>query len=204
MLHLLLRTLLFQLLRDMLGKTAAVGSEQFVYYDASDPRQCVAPDAFVKLGGDSTPFPIWKTWERGAPDLAIEVLSESDAASWDTKLARYHAIGVSELVAFDMDAPPGMRLRVWDRVQDDLLEREIVGDSTPCATLGKFWVVRSAEDIPVALRLADDAAGIRLVQSDREARAAERVAREAAEAGLHAAEARVAELEAEIRKTRGQ
>ncbi len=197
MLHLLLRTLLFQLLRDIVGKTAAVGSEQFVYYNASDPQQCVAPDVFVKLGGDPTPFPIWKTWERGAPDLAIEMLSDSDADVWDKKVARYHAIGVSELVAFDVDAPPGMRLRVWDRVQDDLVEREIVDDSTPCATLGKYWVVRPAEDLPAALRLADDAAGKVLVLSDREARKAEKVGREAAEA-------RVTELEAEIRKTRGR
>src|SRR6185436_14279822 len=61
--HLKLRTLLFAIAERELASQASIGSDQFVYYDASDPRKCLAPDLFVRLARPDTPFPIWKTWE---------------------------------------------------------------------------------------------------------------------------------------------
>ena len=56
----------------------SVGSDQFVYFDASDARRCLAPDAFSKRGVPFDLFESWKTWERGVPELCVEILSVSD------------------------------------------------------------------------------------------------------------------------------
>jgi hypothetical protein len=37
---------------------------------------------------------------------------------------------LQELVSFDAEAEPGSRLRVWDRIDDDLVEREVSADAT--------------------------------------------------------------------------
>lgn len=51
---------------------------------------------------------------------------------------------MKELVRFDPEAPAGQRLRAWDRVREDLVERQIEGDRTPCLTLGLNWTVGAA------------------------------------------------------------
>jgi Uma2 family endonuclease len=155
--HLLIRTVLFQLLRHALGPSHSVGSEQFVYWAPTDPRRCLAPDVFVKLGVGDSLFGTWKSWRHGAPDLAVEVVSpnEGDGLEWDEKLARYGELGVMELVRFDPEAAEGARLRVWDRMDEDLVEREVTGDSTPCVALGWTWVVSEVGGVPVGLRLGD-------------------------------------------------
>ena len=48
--HLRLRTALWSMLRLELGHRAMVGSDQFLYWDPTDPRQCLAPDVLVWLG----------------------------------------------------------------------------------------------------------------------------------------------------------
>ena len=123
--HLDLRTALYLVLCEAFGAVAWVGSDQFVYYDASDPSRVIAPDLFVRRGGPDELFVSWKVWERGCPELAIEIVSSSDASAtaWEKKLARYHAVGVAELVRFHAGAE--QPLRVWDRVEDDLVERRV-------------------------------------------------------------------------------
>ncbi len=79
---------------------------------------------------------------------------------------------------------------MWDRLDDDLVERVVTGDSTACITLGLHWVVRPGENLAFALRLAEDAPGEILLLTTGEA---ETRAREVAER-------RVAELEAELRR----
>jgi hypothetical protein len=54
--HLALRTVLFSFLEGAFGDRAAIGSEQFVYFDSADPRRCVAPDALVRLGAENDGF----------------------------------------------------------------------------------------------------------------------------------------------------
>jgi hypothetical protein len=125
----------------------------------------------------------------------VEIISpnEGDGIAWGEKLARYHELGTKELVRFDPDAPEGSRLRVWDRVSDDWLEREVTGDRTPCLTLGLGWTVCPVGGEPVGLRLVDDDG--RLVENREEAEARGR-AEEAR--GRAEAEERVRELEAEL------
>ena len=174
-LHLKLRTALYLILTRELAPRACIGSDQFVYWNAKDPRRCLAPDAFVKLGGHDDEFRSWKTWERGTPELAVEILSDDE--DWEEKLDWYHELGVRELVSYD---PSRARLRVWDRVSEDLVERVVEGPTTPCLTLGLHWVICPLAGEPV-LRLAHDAEGASLLPTAEEA-----------------ALARVAELEAAI------
>lgn len=193
--HFKLRTALYAILELALGKGAVLGSDQFVYWNARDPRRCLAPDVFVFVGRDDEDFKSWKTWERGGPpQLAVEIVSDSDdePLRWDEKLERYHELGVRELVRFDADAEPGARLRVWDRVDDDLVERVVEGDTTPCLTLDLEWMVAPLGGYPAALRFAR---GGEVLPTPDEAREAETRARAEAEA-------RIAELEAALAKRR--
>lgn len=185
--HLTLRTFLYQLLKFALGPAHSVGSEQFVYFNAADPKKSLAPDAFVKLDVPDTQFSTWKTWERGGPpNLAVEILSPNEDAEndWSDKVARYFECGVSEVVRFDPAAAEGARLRVWDRIDDDLVERVVTFDRTTCVTLNLGWVVTSVAEEPIGLRL--NRANGELVQTAHEA-----------------AEARVRELEEDLRCLRG-
>jgi Uma2 family endonuclease len=158
--HLKLRTLLYELLDLAFASRAAIGCDQFVYWDPTDPTACVAPDAFVRLGQPDFMFRSWKTWELGAPQLAVELISESDERDrdWNAKLERYRRLGVSELVRFDAQALE-RPLRVWDLVEHDLVEREVAGRSARSNCLPGYWVVTEEENLGPALRLSHDAAG---------------------------------------------
>jgi Uma2 family endonuclease len=225
--HLDLRTALYTILRLALRTQATIGSEQFVYWDPTDPCECLAPDAFVRLGAPDEQFDSWKVWERGAPQVAVEIVSGSDAseAIWTPKLAKYHRLGVREVVRFD---PDGCTLRIWDQVEGDLVERALVdGQPAECVPLGLFWVVAPDDASGVLVRLAHDKAGKDLLptleetaeiaqakseaaqaksEAEREtARAESKTARaesEAARAERDAALERVRVLEAELAKRR--
>ena len=177
--HGLLCELLRQILARALGREHSIGKDNFVYFDATHPRRCLAPDGFVKLAFPRDLFDAWKTWERGTPELCVEILSPSDTKeklSFPEKLRRYHALGTRELVAFDIDAPAGSRLRAWDRIENDLVERVVEGETTPCLTLGTHWVLApGGEDLPVALRLARDEQGRELLPTGEEAERAARM-----------------------------
>ena len=88
---------------------------------------------------------------------------------WDRKIDRYQEAGIQEIVRFDPASPEGRRLRVWDRVQGDLVERSTEGDRTPCATLGVHWVVKDDAKLGAMLRLACDEAGLDLLPTLEEA-----------------------------------
>jgi Uma2 family endonuclease len=201
--HGLLCELVRQILRHALGREHAIGMNNFVYFDATHPERRLAPDGFVKLGFPRDAFRVWKTWERGTPELCVEILSPSDTKDKLTlpeKLERYRALGTAEVVAFDVDAPAGTRLRAWDRIEDDLVERIVEGETTPCLALGLQWVLaHGGEDIPVALRLAKDATGQDLLLTGEEAAHVARVAADAARLEADAArlEAEAARLDAE-------
>ena len=205
--HWELCALLGFLLRSVTAPEHSYGADQFIYWNPRQPRRCLAPDGFVKLGVAFELVDSWKTWERGVPELAIEVLSPSDTPErWPfaEKLERYHELGVRELVCFDLDLDGGApstgesaRLRVWDLLDGDLVERVIEDERTVCLTLSALgpsfeWTIGEAGDHPAALRLLRD--GI-LVPLDRE-RLLD------AERARDAAHARIAELEAELRKAR--
>lgn len=218
-LHLDLRTILYQLLLDHLGPGVTVGSDQFVYFVANDPRRSVAPDAYVKRVPRGEPIRTWKTWERGAPDVAVEIVSDSDddEPGWQSKLARYHEIGVEEVVRFDPRGGEEGRLQVWNRIDGDLVERVVERERVRSRVLELTWVVAPADGYPAALRLARGADGQELAptrseareaeargrEAEARAREAEARAREAEAKGREAAERRVAELEAELRRRGG-
>jgi Uma2 family endonuclease len=168
--HLTLRTFLYQVLKLEVAARSSVGSEQFVYWNARDPKRCVAPDVFVKLRVPDGDFDVWKTWNHGAPELCVEIVSPSDEGpkEWRDKLERYDELGVSELVRFDADAEVGRRLMVWDRIEGRLVEREVVGDATPCVTLGLHFYVGQVESYPAGLRIARDAAHADILASPEE------------------------------------
>jgi hypothetical protein len=191
--HLRLRTALWSMIRLALGERAMVGSDQFLYWDPTDPKQCLAPDVLVWFGAPDRAFSSWKVWERGAPHLAIEIISASDARDrpWSRKLKAYQRSGVVELVRFD--AKDAQRpLRLWDRVQGDLVEREVSKHELERSdVLGLFWLVEPAPDLGLMLRLSRDSAGTERLLSDEEGRRVEAEAR-----GI--AEARIRELEAEL------
>ncbi len=193
--HLDLRTFLYGVLRRTFGSRAAVGSDQFVYFRASSPKKCLAPDVFARLDASNEPFDTWKTWERGAPQLAIEIVSPNERP-WSDKLADYHEAGFVEVVCFDADAPAGARIRVWDRLEGDLVERVVEGDRTPCTIFGGAWVVAPADAYDVALRLEDER-GVLLPSADELLHRAE-ADQHRAEAEQRRAEARITELEAEL------
>jgi Uma2 family endonuclease len=193
--HLQLRTLLFHVLRGAFGERGAVGSEQFVYWDAADPKRCLSPDVFVRLDSSRKEFGSWKTWEHGAPELAVEIVSDSDRGDlpWEQKLARYRSLGARELVRFDPGAEEGRRLQAWDRDEIELVERAVEDDRTPCRVLGCHFVVVVDRALGPVLRPSRDPHGRELFPTDAEK---ESRAREAAER-------RVAELEAELARRPG-
>jgi Uma2 family endonuclease len=197
-LHFELCALLYQLLTLAFAEHSSIGCDQFVYWDAKDPRACLAPDAFVRLGQPDENFRSWKVWERGAPQLAVEIISHSDErdVDWEAKLEKYSRLGVQELVRFEPEAQPPS-LRVWDRLENDLVEREL---TTPCAAstvLAGYWRLVDDAKLGATLRLSHDAAGEQLYPTPAEARRLE------AEAQRLEAEARIRELEAELAQRQG-
>jgi hypothetical protein len=226
--HLDVRTLLYEILRLSYGAEASIGSDQFVYWDPTEPRACLAPDAFVRLGIPDHAFRSWRVWERGAPEVCVEIVSASDEwdRDWDEKLERYRRLGVKELVRFEPESEPPS-LRVWNQVEGDLVERELGGLVAPSHCLAGAWVVVKSEGGP-CLRLSRDREGNDLIstfaerseaerqradrereRADEERRAAENERRAAenerkradqADRERIAAEARVRELEEELRR----
>ena len=191
--HLELRTALFLMLQEAFGHVAIIGSDQFMYWEPANPRACVAPDVMVRLGETDAQFESWKVWERGAPQLAIELVSKGDpmGLAWTEKLERYRHVGIVELVRFDRDderAP----LRLWDNVDGDLVERDPEAPGfTRCDVLDGYWIAaRDARRGPW-LRLSRDALGGDLFLTPSERAENER-------ARADRADARVAELEAEL------
>ncbi len=160
--HALVCDLVYRLFKDVVGDACAVGCDQFVYFDGEDPKKRLAPDAFVKLGVKDSLFDSWTTWELGSPELCVEIVSPSDTGEYlplKTKMTRYHALGVQELILFDMERGPGSRLRAFDRIDGDLVERVVDAETTPCIVLMAAyetkldWYLAPADDIPLALRL---------------------------------------------------
>lgn len=197
-LHEDLCALLRALLRHAFAGQHSVGGDQFVYWDPTDPRACLAPDAFVRLGTPDTRFRTWKVWEWGAPELAIEIVSATDE-SWEAKLQKYARLGVRELVSFDAERSPAV-LRIWDRVESDMVERELSGNPAASNVLPGYWVVVVDPQHGPVLRLSQDAAGAKLFPTPTEAKT--EALRLETDARL-AAEARICELEAELARRQG-
>lgn len=202
-LHLELRTMLWHFLKLAFADTALIGCDQFVYWDAANPRLSLAPDAFVRLGGRDELFGSWKVWERGAPHVAVEIISDHDARdrNWTAKLHAYRQLGVRELVRFDPDATSG-KLRIWDRIDNDLTEREPTDCPMPSNVLPGFWLTHEHAELGATLRLSHDATGSDLYLTPDETNAkrmeADAKRMEADAKRMEADAQRIRELEAEL------
>ncbi len=166
--HLKLRTLLFEFLSLAFAEVAKVGSEQFVYWDPTDRRACLAPDAFVRFGSPDEDFESWNVWEHGAPHVAVEIIGNSDRHVWAAKLERYRRMGVSELVAFDPEFPE-QPLRIWDFVGDGLLERKLPESWAKSLHLCGYWMPIELPGRGLTLRLSHDDRGEHLFLTPTEA-----------------------------------
>ena len=76
--HFELRSLIYDFLVLAFADVATIGCDQFVYWDPTTPRACLSPDAFVYFGAKDEHFRSWKVWERGVPQVAVEIISDSD------------------------------------------------------------------------------------------------------------------------------
>jgi hypothetical protein len=158
-------------------------------------------------------FRTWKTWERGAPELGVEIVSDADEAEldWNEKFERYRAAGIREVVRFHPEAPE-QPIRIWDAVDGDLVERSQGDpDLLACETLGLWWVVVKHPSVGPMIRLSRDREGRDLLPTpqEAEARAKEAEARaKEAEARAKEAEARANEanqrLQAEVEALRAE
>ncbi len=203
-LHLDLRTILYLLLSEHLGEPFTVGSDQFVYWDAGNPKRCLAPDVYVKRSPRGEPVRTWKVWERGAPDVAVEITSDSDSmpADWNAKLAQYQTLGVSELVRLNLLDKRKPALRIWDRVDGRLSERLVESNQAASLVLDLYWVIAPVGKTARALRIATGDPLV-LVPTAQEARQAEAQARQA-EAQARQAEAQARQAEAQARRAEAQ
>jgi Uma2 family endonuclease len=199
--HLELKTLVYLFLKQAFADRAHIGCDQFVYWDAANPRVCLAPDAFLRFGGADELFGSWKVWERGAPHLAVEIISSEDSRdrNWQAKLAHYRQLGVQELVRFDPDADRD-KLRIWHRVENDLVERELSEAAVPSGVLPGFWLVVNDVRLGPSLRLSHDELGQQLYLTAEEA-SAERIRADAER--IRADAERIRELEAELLRRQG-
>jgi len=187
------RLALYQSLKLEIAASATIGSDQFVYWDPTTAKKRLAPDVFVRLDRRHRPFRVWKIWERGAPDLGVEIISTADEGEpdWDEKLARYRAAGVGEVVRFDAedDETP---LRVWDMISGDLVERsQDDPDLRRCEALDRWWVIVNDEAIGPMLRLARDREGRELLPTPDEQAAKAREENERLQAEMAALRAQL-------------
>lgn len=201
LLHVQLRTALWQLLADHFGHLGLAGTDQFVYWDRTDAKKNLAPDVYFGLGRQPLPLTSWKTWVRGVPDLAIEFVSDSDSVerAKEKTVARYAELGVRELLRFDR-LDDRTVLEAWD-IEEHVATPRVIDERliTPCKTLGCTFVVAPIAGIGRALRLARTPDGADLFPTQREKTelVEQRAREEAAAAG-----ARIAELLAELAAAR--
>ena len=198
----------------------AVSGDNFIYYQEGNPRANFAPDCFVLIGGNVAS--LWKNniylmWEVGkAPDFVLEIGSPSTARNdLGDKRDLYARLGVVEYWMFDPSGGDhyGFALRGETFIDGQYQELNMVQGTdgnvsgySPVLNLELHWREgRLRFYDPVGDRWLEniEETGARAQTAETE-REMERSARQRAETERQTAEARVAELEAEIRRLRGQ
>jgi Uma2 family endonuclease len=192
-------------------------SDQFLYFDPTDPTLCLAPDFALRLGAKAELLKSWKTWEKGAPHVAAEIVSDWDRSTTRLKetLERYRRAGVLELVRLDPDNRE-RPIRVWDAFSGDLVERDLAHpEALRCDALGLYWCVQQDAKLGLTLRLGLTSDGRAILPTPEEAALADKEAaladkeaaladKEAALADKEGALARIAELEAALARKRSK
>ena len=165
----------------------------FIYLEEGNPRNCIAPDAFVVLGAANHPRDTYRLWEEpaGAPDFVLELVSPSTwRADLGPKREQYAALGVREYWLHD---PHGRHL------QPALAGYRLEGSA---------YVPLPATETPGGIAMRSDVLGLELHLDGDDLRlfdpvsaeplpnfAESEAGRRAAEADLRTARARIAELE---------
>ena len=178
-----------------------VSGDLLIYYEESNPRVSVAPDAFVVFGVRDRKRMNYRVWEEGkGPDFVLEVASPN---TWREDVKRkpgvYSGLGVREYFLFDPQAeyltPRLQGYRLVDGAYERLpvvesIDRTLTLDSE---VLGLELRAKGEE-----MRFHDPATGETLLSY-----AEEHAARREETAARRAAEVRVAELEARVRALEG-
>jgi hypothetical protein len=189
------------------GKPTFVGADQYFYWEQYNPAECVAPDVYVLPGvAPGKKVGAWKVWKTGlVPSFAFEVVSQDVDKDYLTSPAKYHRLGVEELVVFDPDYaldPARSLFQVFRKSRRGLVCVEATNaDRVKSKVLGcHLRAVGVGDDLRV--RLATGFKGETLFPTDAEARAEERSGREQAEALAQQAEAVAQQAEALAREER--
>ena len=197
-----------------------VSGDIFIYYVEGNPHLTVAPDCFVLLGGnvqslwDNNTYLLWEVGK--APDFVLEIGSPS---TWRNDLRDkrnlYASLGVGEYWMFD---PSGGEHYGFALRGERLVDGEYRSLEMREGMDGGVWGYSATLNLEFhwedgSLRLYDPV-GERWLQTSgelAEARVTAEARAESAEARVEnerlarvAAESRVAELEAELRRMRGE
>ena len=187
------------------GVRAFASSDQFVYWVKGEPTISAAPDVYVVLGADPELLPkIWKTWERGVPDLVIEVVSGQRPKDYSGAPQKYGEMGVQELIVFDPQESRGrVRWQLFRRIDGGLLRVEAHDGDRVWSSILQAWLVlaRHADGTATA-RVATGTLGEHLVPIDRELAEARGQALEAKDAELEAKDAELEAKDAELERLR--
>ncbi|MXX53847.1 MAG: Uma2 family endonuclease [Dehalococcoidia bacterium] len=196
------------------GLDVLVSGNTIIYYVEDDPGLSVAPDCYVVFGVSRAALLerhlTYRVWEAGKfPDFVLEIGSPSTADNdIGPKRELYARLGALEYWRYD---PTG----------GDYYGEPLVGEYLVEGGYRRFEMVDDPDGLPRAhspllnldlrweggrLRFYDPSSG-RWLENNAESLAraeAEHNARVAAEARADAAEARVSEMEAELRRLRGE
>ncbi len=117
---------------------AAVGGNQFLYYNPRNKRENLSPDAYVALDVPPGGRQVWFTWVEGkAPDIVFEITSpttrKNDIGTGPRgKRTLYAALGVREYYVYDPAGAMRPRLRGYALRQDTLVD-------VPLLPTGGVW-----------------------------------------------------------------
>ncbi len=200
--------------KNILG--ARVNGDTFIYYVEGNPRRSVSPDCYVVLGLSEESLEsiernnVYLVWEVGkAPDFVLEIGSSSTASrDLGSKRDLYAELGVSEYWRYDETGGDfyGEPL-VGERLVDGEYRRlELRRESE-----GGVWCHSEALNLDLwwddgELRFWDPVAGRWLMSHEEEhtGRIDAEALAERERTGRIEAEARLSELEAEVRRLRGE
>ena len=188
---------------------AKVNGNTFIYYVEGNPRQSVAPDCYVALGLSVEALEsiernnTYLLWEVGkAPDFVLEIGSGSTAdADLSGKRELYAELGVSEYWRYDAT---GGEFYGEALVGEYLVDGEYRRFELRQESDGRVWSHSEALNLDIwwvedDLRFWDPVTGGWLLRREEER---ERAEEERSRAEV--AESRVLELEAELRRMRGE
>jgi Uma2 family endonuclease len=213
----------FALQQKFRDQDAYVGANLLIYFQEGDPTKSIAPDVFVALAVPRGRRRTFLTWLEGQPpNVVLEIASprtwKADV-SW--KKGLYLGLGVQEYFLFDPSSEYFQPLLQGFQLEDGIYhpmpliagEHGVLGLRS--AVLGvELWAQTNDDPaMPYVLRLWVSAANAWLPTPEGETRAREEAemrataseARATAESqARQQAEARLREMEAELRRLRGE